>query len=1111
MTIDIPSSSRNGLPHWRNAVTLGILSLLLALFCLELILVSGQISPLWLSTALMTIVVFRHPVRDLFLLLPGCFVGIILAHTILLGPSIAHLHFALINLAQSLLGGYLLRLLLNRHAPLESLFSWSKMVLAVGVVTPILGGLLATWLLEDARPHPVHFFTTWVISEVIGMLALGPVCLLWHNHFLRRSLNRQSVYESIITLLSTLLLCYLVLRFLPWPFTFVILILLWSAVRLPRLDAFLVFLLNIAMMSLMMASHQLDHLITHIAFFASTPWLPLLLTLIPSHVMTLVMHSLREEKKHISESGDRFRNAMEYSAIGMALVSPNGVWMQVNQSLCHLLGYHQDELKRLTFQQITHPDDLNADLQQLASLLSGEIQSYTMEKRYFRKDGQVVWALLAVSLVRDAEAQPLYFIAQIEDVTELKHTNEENRRLMERITLANEAGGIGVWEWTMASNEMSWNRQMFEIYQLSPEEKPTYLFWLQRVVKEDRTLAELAVKRALNTCEPLDMEFRIQNGSDIRYIRLRANPILNKEGRLERMLGINQDITELRALNEALFREKERMLITLDAIGEAVISTDKKMLVTFMNPVAERMTGWTQENAAGKPLAALLRMTRGRHGPEIKAEQHFALPASTSPSDTDHDLVLHNSAGEKFEIHYSITPLKTLEGETIGSVIVMQDVSESREILKQLSYSASHDMLTLLPNRTSFEHQLKRLLASASDNQQHTLTFIDLDRFKAINDSAGHAAGDALLRELAHLMTSHLRSSDMLARLGGDEFGLLIADSTTQQTREIVQRMVDAINDYRFQWGDSLYRIGASAGITQINQTNCVSSDVLSQADLACYNAKHNGRGQVSIFEPRLQRPLRQVNSREENAILIETHTLRLMAWAVAPPNSTQSARFWLTEIQLISAKGDIIEETDLRHSLQDAALFLALDRKIIAAFFARYASEATQKAITLALPLSHYGLQNDAIVTEIISHLEQNQTPATQLYFLLDAEMLPTEHLVQQKNIARLRALGCRFVLRNFCNNLNALNLLRADHIDFLMFNANLIANVHFNLMDEMMVSIIHGHAHRLNIATIAGPLTLPASLATFTTLGIDMAWGEAVAVREPLKALLMNRSDTN
>lgn len=209
----------------------------------------------------------------------------------------------------------------------------------------------------------------------------------------------------------------------------------------------------------------------------------------------------------------------------------------------------------------------------------------------------------------------------------------------------------------------------------------------------------------------------------------------------------------MKQLNEALFQEKERLHITLDSIGEAVVCIDMAMKITFMNPVAEKMSGWTQEEALGVPLLTVLHITFGDNGPLM--ENIYS--ADTSRSAIEQDVVLHCRSGGSYDVHYSITPLSTLDGSNIGSVLVIQDVTESRKMLRQLSYSASHDALTHLANRASFEKQLRILLQTVnSTHQRHALVFIDLDRFKAVNDSAGHAAGDALLRELASLMLSML-------------------------------------------------------------------------------------------------------------------------------------------------------------------------------------------------------------------------------------------------------------------------------------------------------------------------------------------------------------------
>jgi len=374
---------------------------------------------------------------------------------------------------------------------------------------------------------------------------------------------------------------------------------------------------------------------------------------------------------------------------------------------------------------------LRKDLMLLQQLLNDEIQSYTLEKRYMRRSGEIIWTLLAVSLVRDEHHNPLYFISQIEDINELKHTEMTNKRL-----------------------------------------------------------------------------------------------------------------------SEALHEEKELLHITLNSINEAVISTDRNMNITFMNPVAEKMTGWTEEQAQGQPVNRIVLISKGQDGPLIDNLLHFDINENLHSS-VERSLVLHGHHTGLFDVQLAVSPLRTLKDEPIGIVLVLQDVSRSRELMRRLSYSASHDLLTGLSNRGSFESSLKKALnLIATAHQSHCLAFIDMDHFKAINDTAGHAAGDELLRQISTLMQEHMRNSDRLARLGGDEFALILFDCPVEQGLNTLSKLVSEINQFEFIWEDKIYRIGASAGLTKMNDPTVSSSEYMAQADKACYTAKNNGRGRVFRYEP---------------------------------------------------------------------------------------------------------------------------------------------------------------------------------------------------------------------------------------------------------------------
>ncbi|EGT5709901.1 diguanylate cyclase [Cronobacter dublinensis subsp. dublinensis] len=1082
-------------------VSLGLLTYIFTLFSLELTLYDTLLAPLWFPTSIMMVAFFRHALRMWVPIALVCGAGTVLATLTLFPPGHLEPLYTVINIIEALVGATLLRKLLPWYNPLKNLNNWLRLALASAVLPPLVGGCLLAVISE--HEVTLRVFLVWILSETIGALALVPLGLLFKARYLLRHRSPRLLAESLATLCITLLCSWLALHYMPWPFTFVIVLLMWSAIRLPRLEAFTVFLATVMMVSFVIASNPTLLDLPHEGIVVNAPWLPFLMILLPANVMTMVMYASREERKLITESETRFRNAMEYSAIGMALVSTEGSFLQVNKALCTFLGYTPEQLASMSFQQLTYPEDLHADMALVEKLLNGEMNNYSLEKRYYTRAGDVVWALLAVSIVRQRDGSPLYFIAQIEDITDLKRTEWVNKRLMERITLANEAGGIGIWEWELGTEVIAWDQRMFELYEVPPHTRPTYQLWKSRLLKEDVAQAEATIQEALRSRVPFKLEFRIQVKNGVRHIRALANRVLNKQGEVERLLGINMDMTEVKQLNEALFQEKERLHITLDSIGEAVICTDVAMNVTFMNPVAEKMSGWRQEEAIGQPVLAILRITFGDNGPLL--EDIHSGDATHASTGIDQDVVLHCRSGGNYDIHYTITPLSTLEGENIGSVLVIHDVTESRKMLRQLSYSASHDALTHLANRVSFEAHLKRLLQSVSDtHQRHALVYIDLDRFKAVNDSAGHAAGDALLRELASLMLGMLRTTDVLARLGGDEFGLLLPDCSLENARTISERIVAAINEYPFVWESRLHRIGASAGITIIEAANNQAQEVMSQADIACYTSKNAGRGVVTVYEPHQQHNGRGTLTAHEQQRMITEHHQILMVRPVASPRVPETATFWLLSLRLWTSEGEMIEEHSFRAGLSDPELLQALDARLLADFFRDHAACVATKGVGVALTLSGATLLNAQRLDALLAQLAASPLPPRLLHFIVSSEVLTQDTATARRQLLRLREAGCRVVLSHVGRELEVFEHICAQCADYIMVASDLVMDAHASLMDEMLLTIVMGNARRLGLETIAGPADQQSLLETLASMGIDLVYGETVAQTQSLAARL-------
>ena len=280
-----------------------------------------------------------------------------------------------------------------------------------------------------------------------------------------------------------------------------------------------------------------------------------------------------------------------------------------------------------------------------------------------------------------------------------------------------------------------------------------------------------------------------------------------------------------------------------------MICTDAEARISFMNPVAEaQRTGWPypwRRKALGRPVTDVFQLVDEVTGAPVPDPVRQSLDRQ-EPFYLEQEATLTSRGGEKRHIRDSAAPVRTAAGEIVGAVLVFQDVTKARALQRELVHSALHDPLTGLSNRTAFEQRLQQAWDQAREQRRtHVLCFLDLDRFKAVNDSAGHAAGDALLREVAGCRADPRWRpcvGDFAARLGGDEFALLLEDCTAGDAVAVVRTLIDAVEALRFPWDGRIHLIGASAGLTAITEASPRPAGLLTQADAACYAAKAAGR-----------------------------------------------------------------------------------------------------------------------------------------------------------------------------------------------------------------------------------------------------------------------------
>jgi diguanylate cyclase (GGDEF)-like protein/PAS domain S-box-containing protein len=310
---------------------------------------------------------------------------------------------------------------------------------------------------------------------------------------------------------------------------------------------------------------------------------------------------------------------------------------------------------------------------------------------------------------------------------------------------------------------------------------------------------------------------------------------------------LRREIRDRQRAEQALFQEKELAQVTLQSIGEGVITTDAHGYIQLINPMAEEILTWDAEEAFGLPVTEVFKIVHEKSKDPLPNPIEAALLGETFVDNT-HESVLMVRNGKELAINCTAAPIRASDSKIVGAVLVFRDVTHSRNMARQLSWQASHDPLTGLINRREFERRLESaVIDSQVDNLEHTLCYLDLDRFKIVNDTSGHAAGDELLRQVSTLLSSHLRRSDVLGRLGGDEFAAILYNCSVDEALRVANGMRESIKSVEFVWENHTFTIGVSIGLVAINAHSANLQSVLSEADAACYKAKKDGRDRVEI------------------------------------------------------------------------------------------------------------------------------------------------------------------------------------------------------------------------------------------------------------------------
>lgn len=777
-----------------------------------------------------------------------------------------------------------------------------------------------------------------------------------------------------------------------------------------------------------------------------------------------------------------------------------------------ILGYSEQDLKENAFiwHDSIHSDDLPMVDKAVAEFKAGV--SVDLIYRVRHKNGKWLW-LHDRSVGRYELHDEVVIEGVAFDITKLKQAecalelSERNYRLLveNQTDMVVKVDLQGRFQFVSPSYCTTFGKSEAELIGHT---------FMPLVHEDDRQLTAQAMEALHHPPYECYLEQRAKTAEGWCWLAWADKAVLDDTGNPESIVGVGRDISAQKALEQALFREREEALVTLHSIGDAVISTDEKGRVEILNPIAEELTGWSAHEVIDRPLKEFFLLIDEDTRKPIPDPVERCLHEGKIVTLADRAILVSRSFDE-LAIEVTAAPINMNQDGIVGVVLVFKDVSEARKLSQQVSYQATHDPLTGLINRAELERRLHRVLETTyTDSTQNAFCYLDLDQFKLVNDTCGHVAGDELLRQLGRLLEHQIRKRDTLARLGGDEFALLIEHCSIDEARAIAEKMIDTLGDFSFPWGDHSFNIGVSIGVVSVDNQSKSMGEILRAADSACYIAKEQGRNRVHVHQEDDEEQARRYGE---------------MQWAVRIPRALEDQRFQLyfQEIMPIQDSEPVAGHFELLLRMQDEngklimpGAFLPaaerynlsdkLDRWVIGQIFNWFERhpEQLQPLKLCSINLSGLSLNNQTFLPFVIKQLENSSVTPPKICFEITETVAIANLSSAIRFISSLKELGCHFALDDFGSGLSSFAYLKNLPVDFLKIDGLFVKDILDDPMDLAMVKSINEIGHVMGKKTIAEFVENADVLKKLKAIGVDFAQGYGIGRPRPIDEALANQS---
>lgn len=570
---------------------------------------------------------------------------------------------------------------------------------------------------------------------------------------------------------------------------------------------------------------------------------------------------------------------------------------------------------------------------------------------------------------------------------------------------------------------------------------------------------------------------------------------------------LEQGKRALEIKSNELYAQKQRFEVTLNSIGDGVITTDTVGNVTYLNPVAEQKTGWKMAEALGMPISQIMVLVDEETGLSTNSPVEATLRTG-QVAGMAHNSALMSQRGELFSIEDSTSPMCDPEENIVGSVIVFHDVTDTRRLADEMTYQATHDSLTDLVNRREFERRLEKALQSPLQGEhQHALAYLDLDQFKIVNDTCGHQAGDELLRQITSLLRLALRLNDTLARLGGDEFGVLLESCPPHIALNIAEKLKGVITSFHFNWQGKVFPVTVSIGLVYFGESESphrTVSELLRVADSACYAAKDLGRNRIHVVkadDEALSKRHGELNWYTKIYRALEQNQLHLYAQKIVSLKE-ESPYYEHVEIllRLISDDGKVVPPMAFMPAAERYGLMLEIDKWVIHSAFSYISNQAHREQSLFSINLSGCSLNDEHMLAFILEQLALSQVPAHCICFEITETVAIANLMKARALMVALKNKGCRFALDDFGSGMSSFAYLKHLPVDYLKIDGCFVKDMERDPVDTALVQAINHIAHVMGIETIAEFVESQFILECLREIGVDYAQGFGIGQAIPI-----------